>query len=217
MPLRGVAELPSTQVWLRCWMERGWTTVCRFGSGAGRLLLGVACGTVGQASPVLKLWKICTRSRMLQSKTPSLAARSVLALCEACTLVLPHEAPTSVLRAADMYSTAFPSDDGLRLPELSASLACVMRDGSVVITTDKFLVGPRFTFEALLPVEGSAGEAIHAFVWRVSGSQADSYDEELRTVLSDWMGEDACAQNPEACEALLAALGDGGDDDDEEE
>ena len=46
---------------------------------------------------------------------------------------------------------------------------------------------------------------------------ADSYDEELHTVLSDWMGEDACAQNPKACEALLAALGDGGDDDDEEE
>ena len=32
------------------------------------------------------------------------------------------------------YSTAFPSPDGLRLPELSAALSAVMRPGAVCIT-----------------------------------------------------------------------------------
>lgn len=224
MPLRGVAELlqhPRVAEVLDGAADG--PRFVDFGSGAGRLLLGVAGMRDRWASVagVEALENLHAVAHAAIENAESSGAISPGIVQSVHAGVLPHETPTSeVLRAADvcfMYSTAFPSDDGLRLPELSASLACVMRDGSVVITTDKFLVGPRFTFEALLPVEGSAGEAIHAFVWRVSGPQADSYDEELHTVLSDWMGEDACAQNPKACEALLAALGDGGDDDDEEE
>jgi hypothetical protein len=43
----------------------------------------------------------------------------------------------SALAGADIalaYSTAFPSPDGLRLPELSAALSAVMRPGAVCIT-----------------------------------------------------------------------------------
>ena len=58
-------------------------------------------------------------------------------------------------------------------------------------------------------------ETIHSFVWRVSGPPAESYEMALQELYdSGWMDDDACAQSPEACKALLAALGESDEDDD---
>lgn len=86
----------------------------------------------------------------------------------------------SALAGADIaiaYSTAFPSPDGLRLPELSAALSAVMRPGSLVVTTDKWLVGRRFEFVDMLRIQGEEGpeDVIRAFVWRVKGEVPVSY------------------------------------------
>ena len=224
MPLRGMAEVlqhPHISQVLSHSVGHGGPRIVDFGSGAGRLLLGVAAMRPDWAS-VIGVEALESLHAVAYAAIESAESAGALRPGVASSVhasVLPHEAPTSeALAEADicfMYSTAFPSEDGLRLPELSASLACVMRDGAIVVTTDKFLVGPRFAFEALLPVEGAEGEPIHAFVWRVQGAPAESYDAALQEVAADWMGEDACAQNPEACEALLAALGEFVDDEED--
>lgn len=132
----------------------------------------------------------------------------------------------SALAGADIalaYSTAFPSPDGLRLPELSAALSAVMRPGAVCITCDKWLVGRRFQFVDMLIVQGEEGpeDQIRCFIWRVVGdvpvAAADRDKEgragvalvaqELEKINKYWMDEeDACSQNPEACSLLLESL-----------
>ena len=132
----------------------------------------------------------------------------------------------SALAGADIalaYSTAFPSPDGLRLPELSAALSAVMRPGALCITTDKWLVGRRFQFVDMLQVQGEEGpeDKIRCFIWRVVGdvpvASTDRDAEgragvalvatELDEINKEWMDEeDACSQNPEACSLLLESL-----------
>ena len=223
-PLRGMAELLA-EPHVADVLDRaaGGASFVDFGSGAGRLLLGVAAMRDDWASVVgveaLEQLHAVAQASILSAEI-SVALKSPGIVRSVHAGVLPHEAPTSeLLRDADvcfMYSTAFPSDDGLRLPELSASLASVMREGSTVITTDKLLVGPRFVFEAMLTVQGEDEyETIHSFVWRVSGPPAESYEMALQELYdSGWMDDDACAQSPEACKALLAALGESDEDDD---
>mmetsp|Transcript_15586 Transcript_15586/g.40309 ORF Transcript_15586/g.40309 Transcript_15586/m.40309 type:complete len:280 (+) Transcript_15586:160-999(+) len=211
MPLRAIAEVLDHDA-VRQLADQPGACFADFGSGAGRLLLGVAA---------MQSWdKILgvEASRDLHALATDAIARSTMAnVMSIHTNGSPHESPAGeALTEADVlfaYSTAFPSEDGLRLPELSASLACILRDGSVAITTDKFLVGDRFIFEAMLPVPGSDGETIHVFIWRVRGPQAPDYASALADVNARWMGEDACAQNEAACEALMAVLGDVGEDD----
>jgi hypothetical protein len=135
-------------------------------------------------------------------------------------------AAASALAGADIalaYSTAFPSPDGLRLPELSAALSAVMRPGAVVVTTDKWLVGRRFRFADMLVVQGEEGpeDKIRCFIWKVVGDvpvRGTGRDkegkagvalvaEELAEIQTIWMAdEDACSQNPEACAMLLESL-----------
>lgn len=132
----------------------------------------------------------------------------------------------SALAGADIalaYSTAFPSADGLRLPELSAALSAVMRPDSLVITTDKWLVGRRFEFVDMVIIEGEEGpeDVIRAFIWKLKGevpvrlAQGGEAGEgglkvvkqELEEIMRDWMDdEDACSQNPDACAAMLTSL-----------
>jgi SAM-dependent methyltransferase len=132
----------------------------------------------------------------------------------------------SALAGADLilaYSTAFPSPDGLRLPELSAALAAVMRPGALAVTTDKWLVGDRFEFVDMLLVQGEEGpeDQIRAFLWRARGevpvasakqdergrSGVAVVAETLARIREEWMDEeDACSQNPEACAAMLESL-----------
>ena len=204
-PFRAIAELLNHEALI------GANSFVDFGSGAGRLLLGVAA---------MRDWDSCTGVEALSGLHA--IAHDAIGNAEAAASIkgnsvrsihgsgMPHDEPAAeAMRDCDlvfMYSTAFPSEDGLRLPALSASLACILRDGCVVVTTDKMLVGDRFEFVALLPLEGSEGERIHAFIWRVSGSPAATFGEAFQRVQDDFMGEDACEDNPEACEALLASL-----------
>jgi len=134
-------------------------------------------------------------------------------------------AAASALAGADVaiaYSTAFPSPDGLRLPELSAALSAVMRPGTVAVTTDKWLVGSRFEFVDMVKLEGEDGpeDVIRAFIWRLKGEApvactsdgvpgVEVVAKELETILYDYMDEDdACSQNPDAAMALLTDLED---------
>ena len=124
---------------------------------------------------------------------------------------LPHEVPLAheAIAQADcifMYSTAFPSEDGLRLPELSASLASLLTGGSIVVTTDSFIVGYRFSFEELVPVQGPHGSPIHCFVWRMVGRAEHSYDAEYAKVVSQWMGADPAERNEAAYAAMVREL-----------
>lgn len=134
-------------------------------------------------------------------------------------------AAASALAGADLavaYSTAFPSPDGLRLPHLSAALSAVMRPGTIAVTCDKWLVGPRFEFVDMVKLQGEdgPGDVIRAFVWRLTGEApaASAGDgtpgvevvaKELESILCDYMDEDdACSQNPDAAMALLEDLED---------
>lgn len=211
MPLQAMAEILESPA-VKAIADTPGARFVDFGSGAGRLLLGVAAmgewaSSIG-VEALEGLHRIAAEA-IRNAEEASAIGKGVVESVHAG--VLPHESPTAeILAASDVcfaYSTAFPSEDGLRLPELSASLSCVLREGALVITTDKFLVGERFTFVELVTVEGADGEPIHAFVWRVRGPPAPMYDDALREAVESWMGEDACAQNEGACEALLAALG----------
>jgi len=109
------------------------------------------------------------------------------------------------------YCTAF-SDD-LTLPLLSASLASTMREGSLAITTDKWLVGERFHFVDLMSVEGESGEVLQTHIWRLVGEPpAGGYDEAMAEISKNWMSEaeDLCAFEQQgydrACDALTNAL-----------
>ncbi|KAL1495580.1 hypothetical protein AB1Y20_016941 [Prymnesium parvum] len=208
-PLRGMAELlshPAVRPTLR---------FVDVGSGAGRLLVGVAAmlgddaSVVGvEASAALHLLAEKAIGALVEQRRVRPAAlRSLLAD------VTDHPPPPAVAAAmahADVvfcYSTAFPSDDGLRLPELSATLASLLRADCIVITTDKWVVGDRFRFVALMTVRGEDDEAIQAFIWQVVGVPlTGGFHAALQDVQQHWMGEDACADNPAACAALVEAI-----------
>ena len=96
------------------------------------------------------------------------------------------------------------------MPELSATLAAALPADSVVATTDKWLVGDRFSFLDLMVVDGqdTADEPINVFLWAVHGLPNSSGEAaSLAEINARWMGEDACADNPDACAALMSALG----------
>lgn len=213
MPFLGMAEILSHPIIHGLQPRRNFVD---FGSGSGRLVLGVAAmdglfESVVGVEALEGLHAIACSSIQSAADTGAVAPEWVRSIRSATPFPHADPAVAAALRSADvcfMYSTAFPSEDGLRLPQLSASLACLLKEGCVVVTTDKFLVGDRYQFEALLPVTGADGEQICAFFWRVGLPPADSYDAALEDVETRWMGEDACEDNPEACEALLAAIGD---------
>ena len=96
------------------------------------------------------------------------------------------------------------------MPELSATLAATLTAGSVAVTTDKWLVGDRFSFLDLLVVDGTEAtdEPINVFLWSVQGApQKGGQAAALEDINARWMGEDACADDPDACAALMSALG----------
>ena len=71
----------------------------------------------------------------------------------------------------------------------------------------QWVVGHRFQFAAHMTLTGEDGEPIQAFIWRVVGAPGvGGFDAAMREVQGRWMGEDACADNPEACAALVEAL-----------
>lgn len=181
-----------------------------FGSGSGRLILGVAamaeweaCTGIEAVTGLHAIACECIDSAEANEAIPPGLVTSVLADG------LPHVDSPAVMAAADvcfMYSTAFPTaDDGLRLPEMSASLATVMKEGSLVVTTDTLLVGRRFAFDTLKPVKGEDGDRLNCFVWRVTGAPAPSYNDAYAEVQAHWLGDDALAENDALCEALEAA------------
>jgi hypothetical protein len=127
-----------------------------FGSGAGRLLLGVAA--MGEWESVAGVEAIDGLHALALASIAIAEAEGALLSGVATSLHasgLPHEGEAGHLMAkADivfMYSTAFPSEDGLRLPEISASLAALMPDGSLVVTTDKLLVRPAHALASPAP------------------------------------------------------------------
>ena len=185
-----------------------------YGSGAGRLFLAVAAmhdwgGVVG-VEAMEALHDLADTAVHVAEQRGSLregVARSVHSGDS-----LPHEEPVArEMARADvifLYSTAFPSEDGLRLPRLSASLACVLREGALVVTADKWLVGDRFHFETLITVSGENDESIQAHLWRVVGAPVSGgFEAALVHIDEHWADDDACKTNERACHALLAALG----------
>ena len=183
-----------------------------YGSGSGRLLLGVAAmhewESCAGVEAIAGLHAIASASAA-RAETTGLLPPGIVASLHGSGL--PHEAPAAgVIAKADlcfMYSTAFPSEDALRLPEVSASLASTMKEGSVVVTTDTFLVGDHFRFAPpLVLAKGAGGEPIQCFVWRVTREPAPSYDTAYSEVMARWMGDDPCEHNEKACEAIFEAL-----------
>ena len=211
MPLVGIAQvLLQPAVRAVCTASPSPSFV-DFGSGAGRLLLGVAAMAEWESyvgiEAVEALHAIACASIDSAEASNALDHGMVTSLHAGG---LPHEAPAfEVMATADcvfMYSTAFPSEDGLRLPELSASLACVLKEDSIVVTTDSFLIGERFKFEELVPVQGPHSSPIHCFVWRVVGAPEPSYDATYDVVMGQWMGSDPAERNEGAYVAMLKEL-----------
>lgn len=59
----------------------------------------------------------------------------------------------------------------------------------------------------MIEMAPTAPQAIHAFIWRVVGLPLQGgVDAALQDVQQHWMGEDACAENPVACAALVEVL-----------
>ena len=89
--------------------------------------------------------------------------------------------------------------EGGRGGESSTHASCVQRL--------QWVVGRRFQYVAHMTLAGEEGEPIQAFIWRVVGAlPVGGYHAALEDVRERWMGEDACADNPEACAALVEAL-----------
>eukprot|EP00966_Prymnesium_polylepis_P112382 2599751-Prymnesium_polylepis.1 len=219
MSLSGMAELLLHPA-IRPAIARDHPRFVDYGSGSGRLLLGVAA---------MHEWESCAGVEAIEGlhaiACASAARARATGILSSGTVVslhgngLPHKAPAAgMIAKADlcfMYSTAFPSEDALRLPEVSASLASTMKKGSVAVTTDTFLVGDRFKFAPpLVLAKGAGGEPIQCFVWRVIGEPAPSYETAYSDVMARWMGDDPCEHNEEACEAIFEALEAMEDDDD---
>ena len=216
-PVRSMAEILQHELVRAAATQSEAATFVDFGSGAGRLVLAVAAmhewGSVLGIEAMEQLHNIADMATRVAEQHGAL--REGVARSLHSGDALPHEAPVAeAMGLADitfLYSTAFPSEDGLRLPQLSASLACALREGSLVITADKWLVGERFLFEDLLTVRGENDEPIHAHIWRVvgkpSGRGQRCFDAAVSDIEERWSGEDACADNEAACHALLHALG----------
>jgi len=216
MPLAGIAEILQHPAVTDCLGESpDHRRFVDFGSGSGRLLLGVASmlewSSVIGIEAIESLHKIASEACTALAQTATTTEGVVKTIHVRTALPHQDDAASDALERCDvclMYSTAFPcAEDGLRLPELSASLSCLLRNGSVVVTTDKFLVGDRFRFEALIPVLGDDGERIHVFIWKVVGPpHTGGYDSALNVVYERFMDEDPCTLNEAACEALLKQL-----------
>ena len=211
-PLKGLAEL-LTLISESALLELKEAQFVDYGSGVGRVLLAAAAMVeMVEVVGIEAIEALHAVAREAISTAEKAGGVHVGVVSSVLGDGLPHESPAvaavfSRRRSVTfMYSTAFPSEDGLRLPQLSASLAHLLPEGSVVVTTDKLLVGGRFVFAALLPMDGDDGERINAFCWRVIGEPHASYEAALAEVESEWMGEDACERSPEACEALLEQL-----------
>ena len=208
--LRALAEVLTLPSVLESIEQQPSARFVDFGSGAGRLLLGAAA---------MAEWGACTGIEAVAGlhqiacdcigRAESAGALSPGLVSSLHVDGLPHESP-EVMTTADVcfiYSTAFPTaEDGLRLPELSASLASVLKAGSLVVTTDTLLVGGRFRFEQHKLVEGDEGERLQCDVWRVVGSPALSYDDAYAEVQAQCMGDDALMQDEKLCEALEVGL-----------
>ena len=145
-PLRGMAELLTNPavVGSSSVMSNALSFV-DIGSGAGRLLLGVA-GMLGDEATVTgieassALYVIAEKAITELVSQGKLRPGSVSSLLADVIMQPPEPTMARTFAQADVifcYSTAFPSEDGLRLPELSAALATLLRADSVVITTDK--------------------------------------------------------------------------------
>ena len=188
-----------------------------FGSGGGRLLLAVAAMGNWKSVSGLEvgegLHEIACES-IVRAETANAVPPDTVSSIH--TDSLPHEGHAAeVMARADvcfMYSTVFPSEDGLRLPELSASLSCVLREGSLVISTDALLVGPRFAFEALVQVDGDApdeGEPRQrhsCYIWRIVGERASSFEEAYAEVMAEWMSDEALMRDEALFEVLSSHL-----------
>ena len=220
MPLSSIAEVLEHPVVRRYLPSDGSATFVDYGSGTGRLLLGTAAmhnwrSAVG-IEAIEALHAIASEAVRKVEASKAIAAGVVRSVHATASSLLPHEDASVAAALAEcdllfMYSTAFPAEDGLRLPELSASLACTLPAGSLVVTTDKFLVGDRFVFEALVPLLGENNERIHGLIWRVTGpppapAAADrGYAVELGDVHARFMGEDAtnCTFSPDAANSPI--------------
>mmetsp|Transcript_15527 Transcript_15527/g.27576 ORF Transcript_15527/g.27576 Transcript_15527/m.27576 type:complete len:323 (+) Transcript_15527:202-1170(+) len=130
---------------------------------------------------------------------------------------LQDEPMAAVLAQADlvfMHSTSFPTKDGLRLPYFSAALSSMMKEGSLAITTDRWLVGERFHFVDLMSVIGELNETYQVHIWRLEGKPpAQGFNYSLWEVEQNWMAkesEDLCEKELQgydrACEALVEAI-----------
>eukprot|EP00591_Stephanopyxis_turris_P004337 CAMPEP_0195519310 /NCGR_PEP_ID=MMETSP0794_2-20130614/14573_1 /TAXON_ID=515487 /ORGANISM="Stephanopyxis turris, Strain CCMP 815" /LENGTH=273 /DNA_ID=CAMNT_0040648435 /DNA_START=188 /DNA_END=1009 /DNA_ORIENTATION=- len=114
----------------------------------------------------------------------------------------------NALSGADVifaYSTCFENHGDIRLPALSALLARHLKKGSVVIVVDKFLVGERFQYDSLYPMQDvDTGEPTVSIVWRVLGEPSRrSLNAEIDTLYnSDSMNVNVCEKQPKACEEL---------------
>lgn len=138
-PLRGMAQLLAHPA------MGSISSFVDIGSGAGHLILGVAAmlgpeaSVVGiEASPALNL--IAEKAIAHLVSLGRLRPGAVNSILADATSQPVHPTLVSALTQADAvfcYSTAFPSEDGLRLPQLSAVLAAFLPGDSVVITTDK--------------------------------------------------------------------------------
>ena len=145
-PLRGVAELLAhPAVSGSSSAMRNSLSFVDIGSGAGRLLLGVA-GMLGEEATVVgieassALHVIAEKAINELVSQGKLRPRTVTSLLADVIMQPPEPTMARTLAQADLvfcYSTAFPSEDGLRLPELSAALAPLLRADSLLITTDK--------------------------------------------------------------------------------
>ena len=212
MPLRAMARVLLQPTVRAVTTERSAPRFVDFGSGGGRLLLGVAAmdrwESCAGIEAVPELHGIASEAILRAEATEALPPGAVLSLHSSG---LPHEVPASqeVLSKADcvfMYSTAFPSEDGLRHPELSASLATMLKESSVVVTTDAFLLGERFEFDELVPVQDAYGSPIHCFVWRVIGDPESCYDAAYAELVDQWMPSHPAERSLAPYEAMLSEL-----------
>lgn len=146
-PLRGMAELLEHPAVTRVMAGIGKAHFVDLGSGAGRLLLAVAAMDAGgKWGRVTGIEASGTLHDLATRTIGSVGAGDVVTAINEDLFGDNSRAAREALADADVtfvYSTAFPSEDGLRLPELSAALACSAKEGSLVITTDKWLVGDR--------------------------------------------------------------------------
>jgi len=106
-----------------------------------------------------------------------------------------------------LYATGFETHSDARIPALSALLARRLKKGSVVVVVDKFLIGDRFEYDSLWPMEDpDTGEPTVSIIWRVVDEPSSrSQVAEIEKLYSDWMHVDVCENHPKACAELKTA------------